>query len=130
MKKIILALFTASALVGQVALADESFTTIAEAQKYCPPLTSSSYDLIFKPNSQVDHSAGVIYGISQTNVFFTSNSNTQIMPLNWDSATGIISDAAFRDVNGIYGFISGSKITCYYSYLGWTGVNVSLILQN
>lgn len=119
-------------LFTQAAFAQGSiyyFPTVEEAQKYCPSLTNSSYDLIFKSNSYVDHSAGIISGKSQNNSLFLSANNV-LEPMSWNSQTGIINDAQFRSIDGNYGFISGDKTTCYYAYQGWTGVTVYLNMSN
>lgn len=133
MNKVCIMLLTAGSLFAQTALAQGSiyfFTSIADAQKYCPPLTDSSYDLLFKPNSSVEHSAGIVSGKAQNSDLFLSTSNQELAPMNWNSQTGIINDGKFRSVDGNYGYISGSQTTCYYSYQGWTGTVVNLILQD
>lgn len=130
MNKIILSTFVISGFFAQTALAQDPiyFTTLEQAQKYCPPLTAKNYDLIFKPSSSAPNSAGIIYGTSQNNVRFSSGSTIQ--PLNWDSlGSGLIYDAKFRTVDGNYGYISGNQITCYYSYQGFTGVIVNVNLK-
>ncbi len=130
MKKTIFTAMIVGSIFAQTAFADPIFfTTIAEAQKYCPPLSAANYDLYFKPNNPVvPNSAGVISGTSQSGVSFSSG-NTQLQPLNWDIATGIVQDAQFRSVSGNYGYISGNQITCYYSYTSFNNVLVNLILQ-
>ncbi len=132
MRKIFFSILIMGGLFSQAAFAGDPtyFSTIAEAQKYCPSLTNSSYDLTFKPNSPVEHSAGIISGESQNDSFFLSTNSSTLAPMHWDSQTAIIKDAQFRSVDGNYGHISGNKTTCYYSYQGWTGIMVSLLMSN
>jgi hypothetical protein len=124
MKKLLpLCVLVLAAFAANSAFAFTPFTTIAQAEQYCPALDN----LTFKPvNPSNPHSIGTING-EKKNINFKSDSGA--MHPKYLDANNIIQDVQFRNTNGIYGYISGNNTVCLYSYPGFTGVSVALILE-
>ena len=105
------------------------FMTIAQAQQHCPSLTN----LTFTPlNKTINHSKGTITGNKDNDNFANvindpGVSRYVMQPLYIQNNK--ITDASWRKVMGSYGYISNGVTTCLYSYKGFTGVNVALIMR-
>jgi len=131
MKKLIfLAISMAFSLVSFAAFASpaiEQFTSIAQAKEHCPSLTG----LTFVANNPTQYGAGKIIG-DKNGVSFQSDRTNELHPKNLNN-NNIIGNVKFRavTVNGFpsFGHISGNKTVCFYSYPGFTGINVGLILE-
>jgi hypothetical protein len=117
------------ALVSLSALAAEPFTTftsIEMAEEYCPPI----YNLVFTPtNPSVVNGSGVIEGSLNPDSYFKNYTpNPAPAPLSL-SSSGDIQDVTFRESDGIYGYISGTQVSCFYWYPMFTGTQTALIMQ-
>ena len=110
-------------LFFQSAYAITTFTTITQALQYCP---TNSQLLFISNNPRLPDSQGNVTG-KNASVSFTMITSA-IHPQSLTSEN-IIANAQFRNVDGYYGYISGNQITCLYTYPGFTGVSVGLILQ-
>ncbi len=87
------------------------FTTIEQAQQYCPAVNG----LTFTSNNLMDpKSIGSITGNNQV-VFESIPPKIALHPKNMDT-NSLITEAEFRSADGIYGYISNNIITCLYSY--------------
>lgn len=111
------------------ALAAEPFTTfdsIEVAEEYCP----ATYNLVFTPtNPSVVNSAGVIDGSLDPSSYFKNYTpNPAPAPLSMTSS-GSIQNVTFRESDGIYGYISGTQVSCFYWYPMFTGTQTALIMQ-
>lgn len=101
-----------------------AFLTVAQAEQNCPPVSGLTFTAT---NPKIPNGAGTIAGFFNTN-FKNSQPKPALAPL--DINDGIIQNVTFRqDTNGWYGFISGKNTACFYSYAGFTGVNVSLVMS-
>lgn len=99
------------------------FNNMYQAAVYCPPVSG----LTFTPaNPNTTNSQGTISGTKSPASF--KSPGFVMHPKNIEE-NGKVQNVSFREANGIYGYISGNKITCLYSYPGFTGVNVALILE-
>lgn len=98
-----------------------AFTPIGknDVTKYCPNPKSLSFTTV----NNGRYSAGVIKG-SINNVVFLSDTAIQHPK---KIVGGIVVDAAYHSMMGMYGYISGNMTTCLYNYPGvYSVVNVYL----
>ena len=123
---LLILLITSSLSISATASTDQAFTpftTLAQAQQYCPTVTT----LVFTQKLPgLPNGAGTISSFFNK-VSFNSTASA-LHPQNVDP-NGVIQNIQFRDVSGIYGYLSGNVINCFYSYPGFTGVTVGLIMQ-
>lgn len=112
------------------AMESKIFTTISEAEEYCPNVAAISYQKLYPntPNGAVSIEAWGTNG-SQT-VRFASYYKTNLHPAGPDDDEGLLPDVTFRKVGDYYGYISNGYVTCLYSYPGFTGLNVALIMRS
>lgn len=97
------------------------FTTIAQAEEYCPPVNG----LFFTPNNPtIPNSGGSISGNNHI-IFKSTPPKKAVKPKHMD-AQGLIKDVQFREANGYYGYNSNNVITCLYSYTNFAGVKTYL----
>lgn len=100
------------------------FTTIEQAQQYCP----ATNGLIFIPNNpSIPNTAGSIKGINRI-AFESIPAKQAVQPKNMDKS-GIITDANFRSAEGFYGYISNNVITCLYTYKTIFNVDYNLAVR-
>jgi hypothetical protein len=104
------------------------FTTIPQAEKYCPALNGLNYNAItqFK---------GTVTGNYADRNFISYNANNKtnltMRPKNIspNDNSGPVQNASFRFAMQGYGYITDNqKIACFYSYPGYTGVKVALLM--
>jgi len=98
------------------------FTTIEQAEQYCPALNGLTFTSNDPSNPK---SVGSIEG--NNHVVFV-NVSPAPHPLNMDT-NGVITDAQFRKVGEIYGYISGNTVTCLYSYTSIFNTTYNLIMR-
>ena len=103
------------------------FTSEDQASQYCP----SAVSLVFTQNNPtIQNGAGSVSGKTNNNTFANFPAKkTALHPKNLGS-DNTITDAQFREVNGIYGYMENNVITCLYSYTGFTGVDVALVMRS
>jgi hypothetical protein len=106
------------------------FTTVDQAEKYCPALTGLTYQGITQYQ-------GAILGINPSGrnfISYDSNNKTVLVmrPANIsiDQPSGPVANADFRNAGFGYGFINtdNNDINCFYWYPGYTGVHVALVM--
>lgn len=100
------------------------FTSIEEAQKNCPAINGLTFT---SNNPGIPNSKGSIAGNNRI-PFESFPAKQSQQPKNMDS-NGLIKDAQFRGVDGIYGYISNNVITCLYSYTGFTDGQIGLVVR-
>lgn len=106
--------------------ADVVFDTLEKAQMYCPANNALRFIAVdpYLPNSK-----GVITGTNRINFesYVAANNPPKfvIQPKKMDSS-GLILDSQFRNVDGIYGYISGNIVTCLYTYTSIADVQAVL----
>ena len=103
----------------------QPITTKNQAEQDC----ALPSNMQFTPNNPIINSAGIISGQSQAGKSFESwnsstNSHNVIAPLN-----GTL-DAQFKQISGNYGYQNNGVITCFYTYTGFTGVQVTLDMRS
>lgn len=137
MKKVLLALISVCGigLVSVAFAADDfkPFITIQDAIDNCPALDG----LTFIPkNRSVPNSVGTVHGNhcdkeNKCKTFESIYDHTPpVHPKNMDEKSGLIADAVFRSVDGLYGYISGDVTTCYYSYTTFLNAQYGLLLRS
>jgi hypothetical protein len=120
MKSLITAAILSTSLIASSAFASDSRFTKDEAINNCASLNSLKF---LATNPDIPNSKGNITGVNENNINFTSSSSV-IKPENKTHP-----DFDWRSVGtNNYGHRSGDKITCFYSYTGFTGVSVALIM--
>ncbi len=90
------------------------FTTIDQAQQYCPAPSS----LLFTQKKPKEHNGNGLVTGSINGIQFTSMVEGEKAYVTHPQCTGLsctIADAQFRN-DKVYGHISGNFITCFYSY--------------
>lgn len=105
------------------------FTTIAQAQQHCPATNL----LMFTPlSTSIPHSKGTISGF-HNGVDFKNTSDTSeyMMHPKYLGSDHAVGDVSFRQVGDFYGYMSSNGVvTCLYSYPGFTGVHVPLVMRS
>ena len=122
LKKSYLVLSLLAANVSAFSFDFTPFTTLAQAEEYCPSLTG----LIFTPCYSLPTSAGMITGTKNSVAF--KSTETMMHPKNLNSDNKV-EDAQFRFTNNMYGYQSGNGIICFYTYTGFTGATGNLNLK-
>lgn len=119
-------IFAAIALLSTSAFAAFTpFTTITQAEQYCPPVTGLTF---VATNPKIPNSAGNINGNFNNVSFKNFEPNPAFSPQNMNM-NGIIQNVQFREDNNMYGYNSNNVISCFYSYSGFTGGNVYLVMR-
>lgn len=120
------AAFLAISLISTSALAAFTpFITISQAEQYCPLVTGLTFTAT---NPKVPNSAGTISGNFNNIGFKNQMPNPALSPKDMDM-NGIIQNVSFREDNNMYGYNSNNVISCFYSYTGFTGINVYLVMR-
>ncbi len=125
MKSLITAAILSTSLIASSAFAFDLET----AKNICPTLDSMKFSPL---NPGTSHSKGKITGV-KNNTNFTSYNNTTnpatpyvIQPEDKDNPSFYWRSVGTNN----YGHISRDVTTCFYSYTGFTGVTVNLIMNN
>ncbi len=121
----ILALSTTS-IVANTGI--HKFTTEQEAAQHCP----NPNQLTFTPASTIITKKGKITGTQNAKSFVSfALSGSPYAPRPKDLSFGnILAVAHFRMANGFYGYTSGTKTTCLYSYQTFSSQNYPLKLRD
>lgn len=100
------------------------FTTLQQAQQFCPPLNG----LYFTSNNVVlPHSKGSIVGNNR--ISFESTPHAAALHPKNINTNGLILDVTFRSTEGGYGYLSNNTVTCFYSYTTFIDTPYTLVLR-
>jgi hypothetical protein len=130
MKKSILLVL--SLFFSSLVCADINFTTTQLAAQYCPAFNALQYVQL----APVNNGKGQIQGTHNQVLFLNQYKSASIGPYvlmpRFQGDNHDINSVSWRNVEGSYGRLTDvgdyAQITCLYSYPGFTGVSVTLVM--